>query len=208
MVDFFFTTITRELNYKGLNFEIKRDSELLLKTEKELNYFYHRGYYLKIEKIITLNNWKEIFNTNNHKYLTPKKCYHGTKLNHLTKILKFGFQPSLSNKNNLLGKGVYFSSIPSKAFQYSIVDGISTGLLLRAEIYLGKSKKIDRLEEEIICNPNLDSIVLEKGTILPQGTKLIDNEICIYSPLNIELKSIYIIKLIDYYYYEKKLKKS
>jgi RNA:NAD 2'-phosphotransferase (TPT1/KptA family) len=63
--------------------------------------------------------------------------YHGTSKEAAERIQKEGFKPS---EGGMLGKGVYMSSDISKARAYAGGGGV----VLEAEVDVGKVKKIDR----------------------------------------------------------------
>jgi hypothetical protein len=71
-------------------------------------------------------------------------------------ILKTSFKISLANTSGAFGAGVYTSSAPNKAYNYT--GGNGNGALLLTKVVLGNIKTVQAFAEVTSCPPGFDSV--------------------------------------------------
>lgn len=138
--------------------------------------------------------------------------WHGTKLANIASILTEGLQIKKSVNGSMFGRGIYFSDVASKAANYCKVEKGEIGVLILAEVALGKKFSPSRPHKYLTDSPHGFNSVFgqgatrssptsfsktDNGVTIPSGKLfrypdteigLRYNEYCVYDPNRVQIR--------------------
>lgn len=148
-----------------------------------------RGYNLDIHRVYEVINpsltsrFKKVLKRDK-----TKQLYHGSNYNNIISICKSGFNLPSRRKRNMFGPGIYLSTVPQKAFEYTDMSS----LIIICDTIISNSMQVNKSCTNF--NPDKDLIIrkwhgLKKKKYhslhAPAGACTISTEHVIFTPEHI-----------------------